>query len=309
MPRQSMSASAVLEQLEARSEGRTVFEWLEDKAEELYALGADAGGKVQFTSALRQACNISAIRTGAVTARAQIATVGTSYVVSFNASYSPAARRFAISHEFGHALLASLSRGAEFGLEAKLRQPDRTIEAMCDYFAAALLAPRVALVHTLSRDSMSRSRPSLHLVRDVAQRFDIQERIAAWRLLLVAGLSEWSVLRVRSAAETGPLLRDAAAAAWKTVWYVSGDLTRKPSVVKGYDVPFRTHRRIPTDMIPPEVGATTMAVSLDGRWSDGIRPQPTEDARRPMKTRRPLPSRSGHAALLDGSLYVALRKG
>jgi hypothetical protein len=94
---------------------------------------------------------------------------------------------------------------------------------------------------------------------------------------------------------------------WKSVWYVSGDVTRRREVVKGYSVPFATHRRIPADMIPAVAGPETRPVCLDTRWWEGTRIQPADDARRSMRVRPVDNPRAGYAALIDSSLYLAFR--
>jgi hypothetical protein len=157
-------------------------------------------------------------------------------------------------------------------------------------------------------DPQYRDRPSVHLIPNIARQFDVQRRIAAWRLLLVSGLHDWILVRARIGNDEGPLFDDDVAppTTWTTLWYVGGGLKRKPESVKGYSVPFDSRRRIPPDMIP-DVSAETASVRLDGRWWDGTRAQPTDVARRPMKLRRADCAGIGYAARIANSLYVGLR--
>jgi len=296
--------------LEARCGEADIFEWLEAQAESLSVLGASPTGAVGFSShRLRSALKIADISPGAVTARAELQSDGREFLVTFNPLYSFAARRFAIAHECGHALLHRLTRSDSSSSAPRVERGDRAIEALCDYFAAALLVPRQSLKRFVDADPMSGLRPPLHLVPEVARRFAVQERIAAWRLLLVCHLSDWVAVRVRRIQER-PLLREEidVSDSWETVWYVKGECTRKQDVVKGYSVPFGRHRKIPVDMLPPESTCGTLPVQLDSRWVDGARPQPLKDASRPMRMRTSGPQKAGYAASRGDSIYIAVRE-
>lgn len=302
-----LRTSAVVKHLQSVLRKPDLFEWLEDEAESLGSLGATKQGPIQFTRELRHACRVKAVTAGAVNARAELRSDGAGYFVTFNAKYSPAARRFAIAHEFGHTVLSSPAQGTEPPLGSTVGAGDRAVEAICDYFAGAMLVPRNALRQILDRDQEFRRRPPLHLIPEVARRFDVQRRIAAWRLLLVSGLQAWLLLRVQSQVDGRPLFNgQEVGGSWTTVWYVRGDVARKRDAVKGYDVPFATHRRIPAEMIPDAQGPRTSAVCLDSRWWDGVQVQPAGRARLPMKARPKQGSLNGFSALIDGSLYLAL---
>jgi hypothetical protein len=298
--------SAVVNDFEARLGRQDLFEWIEEQADRLGSLGRVHGGPLQFTRELRRACKVHSVDAGAVTSRAELHSDGGGFLVKFNAKYSPAARRFAIAHEFGHTLLTTPAIGTEPSIGSSIGRGDRAVEAICDYFAAALLLPRNTLRPILERDPQSRSRPPAHLLPEIARRFHVQCRIAAWRVLLVTALRDWILLRAQAASESNPLLRVGDVTAWKSIWYVSGDLKRKPDTVKGFEVPFATRRRIPTEMIPT-AGTQTEAVCLDTRWWDGARMQPADDARRPMRIRPADTPKPGYAARFDHSVYIALR--
>ncbi len=298
------SASAVVN-LQSRCGSRDLFAWLDDKAESLSGLGASPEGPVWFTPRLRQACNVGAVTPTAVTARAEIRAERGSYSISFNSNYWPTVWRFAVAHEFGHALLEPLIRDRNLPVGSGLDPGDQAIELLCDYFAAAMLVPRRAVIRLLETDPLYRDRPSLHLISRVADHFFVQGRIAAWRILQVVGPEDWHVVRVKQIGDAGPLLRSREGNSWRTAWYVRGGVGRKTDLVSGYDVPFRTHRIIPTEMLPSDADSRTRKVRLDSRWWDGVRPQPVSESKRAMRTRIGGDSEAGFAAQVDGSLYLA----
>jgi hypothetical protein len=303
----SLRQSSVVADLESQLRTSDLFEWIETEAEKLGRLGRNGIHGVQFTDELRSAFKISSIRTGEINSRAVLASDGVSFQITFNSKFSPGARRFAIAHEFGHALFTDPANGTLPRLGTVLGQGDRAVESICDYFAGAMLVPRNELLAFLQRaDAAYDHRPPLHLIDQVARIFHVQRRIAGWRLLLVTRLNRWVMLRAQLGNDHGPLFdMPDDVRSWKSVWCVCGDVIRKKESVKGYEIPFSTHRRIPAEMIPERAGYLTEHRELDSRWWDGTRIQPAADARRPMRSRLNHDSRRGFVAKVHGSIYVA----
>lgn len=300
--------ASLVADLESQLGGGDVFAWLEEQAEALAAKGASADGRVHFGVGMRREFRVKLISAGAITSRAELKADGSTYSVLFNAKYSPAARRFAIAHEFGHVLLDGATSGPHRHVRASNDSGSRALEILCDYFAGALLVPRHSLLAMLDADSLAQSRPALSFVPDIAARFHVQQRVAAWRLLLVTGMTNWVVIRAQlRGAGGGPLLEPKTEAAWRSAWYVVGDVMRKREPVKGYDVPFATHRRIPAEMVPPGAEPAATLTLLDARWWDGARAQPSDDSKRPLRARRSQDRMVGYTALVGDSLFVALQ--
>ena len=311
----------VVRELASRVGRGDLFEWMEEQARYLAGLGRTADGTVRVGRELQRACYVRSVTPSRISARAELRVHEDCFSIVFNRVVSAEVQRFSIAHEIGHTLWMEVVPGeAPRDRYTTAGQGSRTIEMLCDYFAAALLMPRddVEEVLRLHRKAKGKGRSSneeqrcpLELVPGLARRFRVQRRIAAWRLLLVQKLSSWVIVRVQNgfAKARQPLLESQRgdSDAWETAWYETGSVRRKGTIVEGYRAPFDTRRRrIPREMIPQDVTAETRLQKLDSRWWDGVEPEPAARARVPFGRRWGNREPLGLAARIENSVYVAI---
>lgn len=291
-----------------------VFEWMEKRAQCLAELGRSADGTVRVGQELQRACRVRSVTRGEISARAELRFQGDSFSIVFNRQFSAEIQRFSIAHEIGHTLWMDLAP------EGTERESSGTMEVLCDYFAAALLMPRGDVEDVLRRyasggeqgeRTVEEQRCPVEIVPHLAKRFRVQRRIAAWRLLVVQRLASWAIVRVDNglARDRWPLLasQEGKGEAWRTVWCETGSVGRKRSVVEGYRVPFDSRRRrIPGEMIPMELTAEARLRKLDGRWWEGVEPEPAGSARVPFGRRAGKGEALGLAARIGDSVYVGI---
>ena len=309
-----------MRELTARIGQGNLFEWIEDKAESLANRARGADGAVSVGREVLRVCGVDSIAPGRISARAELRSNAGCLSIVFNPTLSSEVQRFSIAHEIGHTLWLSTSPGEILRNRcATIGHNDQTIEMLCDYFAGALLVPRQDVKRFVSLVRRSRSGGSfsseenecpLELVPELARRFRVQRRIAAWRLLLVQKLSSWFIVRVQNSQHiAGGLLfarDDSGRETWETVWYESGTVGRRVPTVEGYRVPFGTRRRIPGTMVPRNLTPKGRVQPLDSRWWEGVTPSPLARARRPFRYRVGTNSRLGLVARIEDSLYIAM---
>ena len=315
--------SPVMRELASRVGGRDLFEWIEERARHLANLGRTSDGAVRVNRRLRSVCGIESITPDAMSARAELRADGERYTIRFNRALPQEVQRFSIAHEIGHTLWMNGALGHSVkNLSTTVGLRNRTIEMLCDYFAGALLMPDEdvkRLVEHHAARGVSRGRYGeelecpLELIPRLADRFRVQRRIAAWRLLVVQRLASWAVIRVeKHHGRLGELPlggKEPERRGWETTWYETGTLRRKLATVEGYGVPFGTpRRRIPIDMVPDEVTGETRPQLVDSRWWDGVRPQPIAQARIPFRLRDAVERQMGLATRLDDAIYIAVNR-
>ena len=320
----ALEESPVILELASRVGRDDLFEWIEEEARRLARLGRATDGTVRVGRALQRACHVAEVVPSRISARAELRVGGDEFWIAFNPMLSVDVQRFAIAHEIGHTLwMERVPGGSPRNWHATVGSSSGTIEMLCDYFAAALLMPRDDVEHVLlhhresrvkGRSSSEAERCPLELVPDLARRFRVQRRIAAWRLLLVRKLTSWTIVRVQNALarSSGPLLasQHVGDEAWETAWYAAGTVERKVSVVEGYRVPFDTRRRrIPTEMVPGGLASEGRLQKLDSRWWDGVMAEPAASASLPFRRRERKTELPGLAARIGDSVYVALDRG
>ena len=315
--------SAVIRELAGRVGGGDLFEWIEDRARQLAALGRTAKGTVQVSRRLRSVCGIESVTPEVMSARAELRTDGERYAIRFNRALPREMQRFSIAHEIGHTLWVSGALGGAGGdLATLVGLRNRTIEMLCDYFAGAFLMPvedvkRLVDHHAARNVGGGRAGDELEcpleLIPRLADLFGVQRCIAAWRLLVVQKMTTWAVIEIkRRHSGLGELpfreLRRERRM-WETCWYETGTVRRKLATVEGYQVPFGgAHRRIPMDMVPDELTGETRQQLLDSRWWDGVRPQPRTQACVPFRSREAEEPRMGLATRLDDAVYIAVNR-
>ena len=313
--------SPVILELASRIGQGDLFEWIEEQARRLARLGRTTDGTVTVGRALQHACRVTSVTPGRISARAELRADEDCFSIVFNPILSADVQRFSIAHEIGHTLWMELIPGeAPRNRYTTVGHNNSTIEMLCDYFAAALLMPRDDMENILrfhreaqvkGQRSIEEEQCPLELVPRLARRFRVQRRIAAWRLLLVQKLSSWVIVRAqnRLTRSSRPLLASQGqeGEAWETVWYETGSVRRRLSIVEGYRVPFDTRRRrIPTEMVPTDLTAEARLHKLDSRWWDGVEPEPAASARVPFGRRRRGGEVLGLAARIGNSVYVAV---
>ena len=315
--------SAVIRELASRVGGGDLFEWIEERAGQLAALGRTAKGTVQVSRRLRNVCGIESVTPEAMSARAELKTSGERYAIRFNRALPREMQRFSIAHEIGHTLWVNEAGGGSGeDLATIVGFHNRTIEMLCDYFAGALLMPvedvkRFVVRHAARNADRGRASDELEcpleLIPRLADVFGVQRCIAAWRLLVVQKMTSWAVIEIRtrhSGLGELPFLDEGSERRmWETCWYETGTVRRKLATVEGYGVPFgAAHRRIPGDMVPDELTGETRKRLLDARWWDGVRPQPRSQACVPFRLRETEGPRMGLATRLEDAVYIAVNR-
>jgi len=304
--------SAIFRDLKKQIQTNDLLQWIETRAKELSELGKTRTGEIIFTQKLRDACKIIEIIAGKLGSRAQILVERDGFRIIFRPQLTEDARRFAIAHEIGHTIWYRPESGATFRSPTSVAHNDHVVEALCDYFAGALLMPNSAVLSILEANKKFKDGilvPPLHLIKQLAKKFNVQERIAAWRLLLLGNFGEHIILCARDKSNrNGRLFKiDDKRPEWESLWYTTGDLFSKIRTVKGYAVPFNTKRRLPQEMIPIVANSMTQTINLDNRWWIGLKPLPIKEARRSLKyIRNKKAVRLGHALFHEHYLYLAL---
>lgn len=304
--------SAVFIDLQEQFQTNDLLQWIENRAEELSVLGETHSGKIIFTHALRDACKVVDIISGKIGSRAQILSEGDRFRILFRPQLTEDARRFAIAHEIGHTIWFKPGSRKDSRTSTIVGHNDYILEGLCDYFAGALLMPYNPVLAILEANKHYKDGvpiPPLHLIKDLAVKFHIQERIVAWRLLMLGNFGELIILGARDrTSRNGPLFTSPInRPEWETLWYTTGSLFSKIRTVKGYAVPFNTRRRLPPEMIPDSANRVIQTCYLDHRWWLGLKPLPTKEARRSLKhISREKEVYLGHALLNENFLYLAL---
>jgi Zn-dependent peptidase ImmA (M78 family) len=304
--------SVIFRDLKKQIQTNDLLQWIETRAEELSDLGKTRIGEIIFAQKLRDACKIIEITAGKIGSRAQLSVEGDGFRIIFKPQLTEDARRFAIAHEIGHTIWYRPRSGTTFMSPTIVAHNDYVVEALCDYFAGALLIPNSAVLSILEANKQFRDGilfPPLHLIKQLAKKFNVQERIAAWRMLLLGNCDEYIILCARDKSNRNPRLFKIAdkQPEWETLWYTTGNLFSKIRTVKGYVVPFNTKRRLPQEMIPTVSNGMGQTINLDNRWWVGLKPLPITEARRPLKyIRNKKALRLGYALFHENHLYLAL---
>ena len=261
----------VLRALEEALGCSDLFGWVEAEATALAKLGS-RNGRVWFTGELLRSRGIRAVvreKPVVLTHPAVIEFASSGSVIRYAAT-RPTLIRFSVAHEIGHTYFADASGRCVAGVGSRA---DPTVEALCDFFARALLLPRDRLVDRLERLVGQQSIPPLHLVPQLAGEFEVAEQAVARRLVF-----DLSGGFVAAACTT----HRGKAKGWRTTWCAplgSHDLPRS----SGWRVPLCSNgRRVPTDMMPACEHARTESMSVDGRWADLCRPKTPAQCRVPF---------------------------
>ena len=251
---------------------KNLFEWIEDRATELSRYGGAQSDRVQLTKQLFEERKIVAVQvTEKLKQNATIHMTNSGYTIRCARGLPPERVRFALAHEIGHTYFFKPDGDYVSALQT---HNDRTVEALCDYFARSLLVPRDRLELKLYRlGHFGASIPPLHLTPILARDFGVAEQAIARRLVF----DFWEDLQaVVCITDRGSSDRPN----WRTNWCATA-ANNVLGIPSGWRIPLDTHgRKIPADMVPNISTGETARVSVDGRWHKSVRPQSRSDSKR-----------------------------
>ena len=272
-----------------------LFEWVELEATRLARLGS-TNGCVRLAGELLRSRGIAAVVKDGSHRLAHDAVIefggGAGYVIRYLTT-TPTRMRFSVAHEIAHTYFTDVDGKALLRLE---HRTDPTVESVCDYFARALLLPRDRLVARLKTLAGRKPIPSLHLVPQLADEFEVSEQSVVRRLVfdLFEGFFA-SVCITKREKKTG----------WQTTWCAPpGDFDLPKS--SGWRVPLDSNgRKVPHDMVPRCERGRTAVTSVDGRWADLCRPKTIAQCRVPFARLPTLPDVEavGGSVAVDRGLF------
>jgi hypothetical protein len=192
--------------LQRRLGQKDLISWIDKEGERLASLGLRSNSwNVEFTPSLLSDRNIQGISAGRISSDARISPVDFGvYRITFREGlpdYGPYyPRRFAIAHEIGHTYwFASDSKGLPLSPYQNRVGADKTIEGLCNRFAACLLLPRERLLKALTFLSAWKEGElaPLHIIPTLSDYFRVAERAIVQRLIFFLDLSLCTVICLR----------------------------------------------------------------------------------------------------------------
>lgn len=292
----------IIDDLQKRLGCTDIYGWLDLQAERLSVFGADQTSQgVRLTQQLFAARSVIGVEQQTnLNQEACILPVVGGFKIQYRQGLPRARRRFAIAHELGHTYFFQ-EPGSTQTVSRLQGAEEPTIEALCDFFAGALLLPRQRFLNkmqTFGGDGNQREIPPLHLIPMLAQEFAVAPQAVARRMVFDIFASHRVVFCVRrNVGElTGP---------WHTVWYAASiDLHRRTPT--GWRIALDSHgRTFPPELIPDTPNGETKFAMIDGRLHSAANPQSPDESRKPISKRIPLPPQSALVArcFADSDLF------
>jgi Zn-dependent peptidase ImmA (M78 family) len=270
---------ALIVDLEQRLGVTGLLSWLDAKADELAQLGYLPGEGVQFSSDLLRARHIVGYfpRRTLAGDHASITLSSRGYVISYRNDLPFDRIRFSVAHEIGHTFwFKQAAPGEPISPLQSNAAGMTTIEALCDFFAGALLLPRRQMKDICSAYGPNDT-PPLHLISHIAREFQVADQAVARRLLYQLYPQRAAVLKLCRKRDSRSRSNDQG---WRTSWCATPTDIRRAHERPGLRVPFLTgSRTIPEDMVPTLVGNVTERHLVDGRWAAGLTPQSVDEAK------------------------------
>lgn len=174
-----------------------LFEWIDDQADQLSALGSVGGDFVEFTDALREARAVAEIRPVApseMRSPGRLSHGSPGYRIDVHWNLPATFKRYVIAHEIGHTLW--IRPGTTTPISG-CQSPgaDADIEYLCDWFASALLMPRRLVLPAIAH--LETPIDLLNNISTLARRFMVPERVAVSRVFGLRINRRWATVRFR----------------------------------------------------------------------------------------------------------------
>lgn len=219
--------------------------------------------------------------------QACIVPVDAGFKIQYTQGHPQARRRFAIAHELGHTLFFE-EPGSTKAVSKLQGAEDPTIEGLCDFFARALLLPRLRFsdrIKYLDSGGRRSDVPPLHLIPILAQEFAVAPQAVARRMVFDVFESCCVVSCVKR--NVGDLM-----APWRAVWYAAS-VALHGHMPTGWRIALDNNgRRLPPELIPDVPGGETRQTMIDGRLHAAAYPQDPAESRKSLSRKPPLTSKS-----------------
>lgn len=273
-----------------------IFSWLEDEAERLAALSADYSlDLVKLSREIFSHRGVLSVREcPGLNQDACIVPISGGYQISYRRGIPKQRLRFALAHELGHTLLFAPD-GSGRSLARMQNHEDPSIEALCDFFASALLLPKGRLsrkVEELQPEHGTTAGPPLHLIPSLAEIFGVAPQAIARRLVFDLWQSHRTVFSIkRMFAEKHE--------GWQTMWFASVATTSEHTPT-GWRIPLDSNgRKVPAGVIPEIPYGETVRIMLDGRLSSASTPKSPAISRIPLSRQAPMEKVEALAAFAE----------
>lgn len=199
------------------------------------------------------------------------------------APYYP--RRFAIAHEIAHTYwFAGPNTCSPLSSLQRRSGTDRTIEIICNRFAASLLLPRRRVIRAMQllATNFEPTLLPLFAIPKLSEYFKIAERAVAQRLYFFLGPKIKAIVCLRLETNRNPLFKPLMSEkrSWISSWCAFPSQMSERTLENGFRIPLQRKKRIPDDMMPAIEMGSTQELELDPRWAIGVEPAPSENARK-----------------------------
>lgn len=273
-----------------------IFGWLEDEAERLAALSAEYSlDQVKLSREIFANRGVLSVREcPGLNQDACIVPISGGYQIKYRRGIPKHRLRFALAHELGHTLFFAPD-GTGRSLARMQNHEDPSIEALCDFFASALLLPKVRLskkLADLKPEHGATTDPPLHLIPTLSEAFGVAPQAIARRIVFDFYQSHrtvFSIKRMSAAKHDG----------WRTMWFASVATTPEHTPT-GWRIPLDSNgRKVPAEIIPEIPYGQTVSIMLDGRLSYASTPKSPEISRTPLSRQAPMEKVEALAAFVE----------
>jgi hypothetical protein len=172
------------------------------------------------------------------------------------------------------------------------RDPD--IEYLCNRFAESLLLPSSEL-KSLGIQDQSRL-PRLDLISSLSAKYKLEERAVVRKLFAGPGARFAGIV----------CLEKLPTQKWTTRWCVISKWAYESGSPSGFGIPLHHKKAVPREMVPEIPYGETVAVTVDGRWWEGLKQVPASIKKIPFERMSREDSRQAIAFKLSDSIYLGL---
>ena len=301
--RDILFAQPIVTDLERQLGCEDLFTWVEGEANRLSSIDTGHATHVRLTRRFFRERNIVCVeRDTSLDQHATIRHTVDGYVIRLLRGLPPNRARFVLAHEIGHTYFMNADGSPISNMQ--LQHPE-TVESLCNFFARSLLLPRKRLASRL-RDLgwHTLCMPALHMIQSLATDFRVAEEAVARRLVFDFATNLESVVCITDYSNATNL------ADWRVNWCAT-EANYRSRMPSGWRIPLRSSRRkIPADMVPSVSTCQTVALEVDGRWHDSVRPKPESESKRWLSRQAPRPARPALFAsvIMEEQLFGSSRK-
>lgn len=262
-----------------------IYGWLEGEAERLVALSSEYSlGQVKLSREIFAHRGVLRVaECPGLNQDACIVPVSGGYQINYRKGIPKQRLRFALAHELGHTLFFSPD-GSGSPLARMQNHEDPNIETLCDFFASALLLPKVRLnkiLKDLEPDNGVTVNPPLHLIHSLAETFGVAPQAIARRLVFDLWQSHRTIFAIKQ-------IVAAKNDGWRTMWFASV-ATSPEHTPTGWRIPLDSNgRKVPADIVPIIPNGKTVRILLDGRLRSASSPKSPDISRIPLSHQAPM---------------------